>query len=798
MKNLMSEKNFCSLLLLVLFSGILLIACSDKCANASKEPTQTFSADYEVFQFENLPNCNLSKKGKTAYVEFVGKEYVCDCREWVDVEFPQMLDDGIDRARNDHAYDSILALYDKFSKDFSCTDDYSSQKNDDNPLVEIDSIVVIDPETGGIIIKIDTIAVDSADFQKQDIVKIVNGTFNGVAQKGPFLQGANAFIIPLDDKSLTPTGDTIVKSIEDNEGHFSFSNINLPNQYAKIEVYGYYRSELSGQKNNLQTRLSAVVDLQKESNVNVLTEIESERVKHLVLNEGYNIAGAQKRSLSELLSTLYIENFSGMAGQLDLTETGTGNAALMAITLMFLNSAKTEFDVIEIMKRFRDDFKENGAWTLTKDRAAMADGAFNANEQFFLGKYRHIVESWNLSKEISFFEGFVNDFWGEEYGIGKCTEERFGEIQKNKNASSVYNEKFFICDTMWFVTDLSNENRQSGYQARPEKCWKNKAAVDCWKGNKIFYWRSIDFLNYNTNGQGCKDYAVPGIIDKDKYFICENGIWREAVGIEVDKRYTECSKDGKLNKFSDGLFYACDADTFKLASPIDKWFDVACVSYTDGMIKGMGKCYHGHWYWTGTYGSLKDSRDGQEYKIVPIGDNLWMAENLNYGDSIKTEEIKENSWCYDNELTNCQKYGRLYNQTVIDKVCPENWHVPGIEEWKSLFSLAGMNLESKFGTSFGNTFKSMSDWNRGEDGTNEYGFSALPAGQYAHFEDVDKLVGSRYKFYDLGYGTYFWIGNPFGNMFSVNLNNGGEFYVNDWYSGGDIRHYAYSVRCVRD
>ncbi|MDR3000768.1 MAG: hypothetical protein LBU89_05835, partial [Fibromonadaceae bacterium] len=55
-------------------------------------------------------------------------------------------------------------------------------------------------------------------------------------------------------------------------------------------------------------------------------------------------------------------------------------------------------------------------------------------------------------------------------------------------------------------------------------------------------------------------------------------------------------------------------------------------------------------------GKLVDPRDGQRYRITKIGELLWMAENLNYkvADSL-------NSWCYDDDDSNCEKYGRLYD-----------------------------------------------------------------------------------------------------------------------------------------
>ncbi len=61
-----------------------------------------------------------------------------------------------------------------------------------------------------------------------------------------------------------------------------------------------------------------------------------------------------------------------------------------------------------------------------------------------------------------------------------------------------------------------------------------------------------------------------------------------------------------------------------------------------------------------SYGELTDARDGQVYRTVEIGDQIWMAENLNYAYMVKTQELDSSSFCYGNKVENCEKYGRLY------------------------------------------------------------------------------------------------------------------------------------------
>jgi uncharacterized protein (TIGR02145 family) len=174
----------------------------------------------------------------------------------------------------------------------------------------------------------------------------------------------------------------------------------------------------------------------------------------------------------------------------------------------------------------------------------------------------------------------------------------------------------------------------------------------------------------------------------------------------------------------------------------------------------------------GGAGTFTDTRDGKIYKTVKMPDGkTWMAQNLN----IKTD----GSWCYDNKESNCNKYGRLYDWGAAMRACPSGWHLPTRMEWDDLVKSAG-------GNQVGNALKSSSGWNNRGNGTDAYGFSALPGGHR----------GSSGDFGDAGYGGYWWTATDDSAGYAYDR---GMYHNDDNVSSRvNYKSFAFSVRCVRD
>ena len=169
------------------------------------------------------------------------------------------------------------------------------------------------------------------------------------------------------------------------------------------------------------------------------------------------------------------------------------------------------------------------------------------------------------------------------------------------------------------------------------------------------------------------------------------------------------------------------------------------------------------------YGTLTDERDGQTYKTVTIGKQTWMAENLNY----KTKY----SFCYNNKAEYCAKYGRLYTWHAAMDACPAGWGVPSLEEFQALIAAIGGQATA------GKVLKSTEGWKDGGNGTDDYGFSALPAG----------YMNEDSTFYNEGEYGQFWSASGVTWMYQLDLYyDRDSSYLFSLYSESGL-----SVRCLK-
>jgi uncharacterized protein (TIGR02145 family) len=179
-----------------------------------------------------------------------------------------------------------------------------------------------------------------------------------------------------------------------------------------------------------------------------------------------------------------------------------------------------------------------------------------------------------------------------------------------------------------------------------------------------------------------------------------------------------------------------------------------------------------------TTGMLTDSRDGKTYRTVTIGKQVWMAENLDY--------YTDSSMCVYKTSSKCKRYGRLYSWNEAMTACPAGWHLPSSQEWDNLITAVGGDSLA------GKKLKAKHSWDRDEihggsgNGTDDYGFSALPGG--------DRGDEGKFNIFDGSFGNW-WTST--GNSYGANQRRM-SCLLNHVYEVGIVGSVACSVRCVAD
>ena len=210
--------------------------------------------------------------------------------------------------------------------------------------------------------------------------------------------------------------------------------------------------------------------------------------------------------------------------------------------------------------------------------------------------------------------------------------------------------------------------------------------------------------------------------------------------------------------------------------------------------------------------TFTDTRDGKTYKQTQIGDQCWMAENLNYDQNSYGKD-----WCYKVRANNCNTYGRLYNWAAVlqgespsgdnpsgvQGVCPDGWHVPSDREWKEMEMQLGMSQSEaeKFTNSRGTNegskiagnailWKSGSLTSDSEFGSS--GFTALPSSK----SDYGSDNSFSYFYNTIGEKAYWWT-----SIYNSQATARARYLK---YNSSNLlrtsfdKRYGLSIRCVKD
>ena len=462
------------------------IACGDDSSSSSEEPSKS-SGLATVETFEDLVHCTKSHYGEIVFVEEEDAYFECTSEDWVEVDSATV--------------DSILTTSSSSTAGDSTKSSSSIKK-------------------------------DSSDTKEIDIVKVDSVTVSGVAQKGPYASGTAVTVFGL-DSALNTTKTKFTGKVTNDSGSYSVSKIVLPSQYALVEASGFYTSEISGKKTSgTKTSLRAIVDLSAgksaKANVNLFTELEYTRVKHLVANEKFNVPAAKKRATKELLGIFGAKADDDLtATSLSLADTGAAGKALLAASVLLqgdLSASKFGLRLGDV----GDLFASTGALDSDTLLADLADWASKADSTDGFASIRTNVKNMKLSATVPDFEGILYQFWTGVYKLDACTDSLEATLEKNGNKLS--------------------DNYGAGY-ACTSKRWHKSTALDT----------ELGLCTAKKEGE-YKEYKGG---KETEYYVCRTGTWQKISATQYELKECTEKRENEYVKAKSGDYFVCIGKQWK-------------------------------------------------------------------------------------------------------------------------------------------------------------------------------------------------------------------------------------------
>lgn len=342
------------------------------------------------------------------------------------------------------------------------------------------------------------------DEQSEGLYAIKNLDIAGVSQKGPFVKGSAVTVQGIDCKTMKFTDEVFEGEVKNNMGEFVVEKVNLSTTCAVVEVTGEYRSEMTGKKVSDKLTLRALTNLKDRThvNVNLLTNLEYERVMYYVAENGKTFDEAKDLAEKDVLAAF------GMAGEttefenLDIFGTSDADATLLAISVLMQGDADVK-TLTERLDKFNESFAESGKWNDDDTKNAIVDWIANAVAKAVMDSIRKNMENWGFANEVPDFETAVDAF--------------ATNVSKEKNSDSVKTDGW-----SWDVPQSARLNPNIEYDSiidpRDKQVYKvvkievkDKNYSQVWMAENLNYADSVKTPSlkgqnwcYNNDEKNCK------------------------------------------------------------------------------------------------------------------------------------------------------------------------------------------------------------------------------------------------------------------------------------------------------
>ena len=392
---------------------------------------------------------------------------------------------------------------------------------------------------------------------------IVAKDIAGLAQKGPFVKGSAVTVQGIDCKTMKFSDEVFEGKVKSDKGDFAFDDVTLSSTCAVFEATGKYRSEITGKESAGEITLHALTDLKdrKNVNINLLTELEYERVMYLVTEKGETFADAKDQAEKEVLAAFGIAGDFDNSEDLTIYESGDGNAALLAVSVLM----HAETDVAGLEKRvekFADSFAETGKWNDGETKAAIEEWQVAATADGTLDSIRKNVEGWGYADVVPAFEKYI-EAYADGDSIVLSSSSKDPEPAEGSSSASLQSS------SSTQVGDLSSSSAKadgSEYDAsantlkdlRDGKTYRTtNIGGRVWMAENLNYETPNSYC-YNDSAEYCETYGrlytIAAAVDSIGAF----GSAGKGCGF-----YTNCSLEGTVRGVCPSGWHLPDADEWK-------------------------------------------------------------------------------------------------------------------------------------------------------------------------------------------------------------------------------------------
>ena len=525
--------------------SLSLVACgNDSSSGNDKNSNKDGVSEYE--SKEEMVHCTKSHYGEIAYVVETDSVYECTSKGWVVTDSSK-----------------IESLN---SSDSKSNDEKSSSSEKTNKA-------------------------DTATVEK---IKVDSVTVKGVAEKGPFTKGGVVTVYGL-DSLFAKTKQTFKGSVIDDNGNYSVTGITLENQYALVEVNGFFKNEVTGKiTSGTKTKLSALVDLSKggtvKANVNILTPLEMSRAVYLVQNEKYNVPAAKKRATREILSAFGFSADTVAATELSLSDEGSSANNLFAASVALMGKLslyKFNSRILDLSESFATTGKiSDNLRAEIADQLSLLDST---------GENSEIIKNIkSINSKATDVDEILYEFWYKEYGLPVCNDHNEKTQENNKNKlSENYGAGYACTSNHWHKsTPLDSElGLCVGDAEGSYKQSKTKKYYTCKSGQ----WREISSLQYElkecTDSIANDDSKKYRSVDDRKFFLCKDKQWEELSADEFELK--DCTKDNDKDIVATKSenVYVCEDGSWRDASAQEEEFGY-CSTVDSTKFKEMKDKYY--------------------------------------------------------------------------------------------------------------------------------------------------------------------------------------------------------------